>query len=851
MNEMFSQGGKGSTGILTNKQAIARHFGVKQSEVVYFSVGAVLSGYKVIYDKGTQRAYSLPANIGSGVTAISLSPAGVLVHSAGSVDLGALAVTRKEYVTLPDTFTSGSVIQTKNELLTHNGTQYRWAGGLPKSVPLNSTPVSAGGISPTAWVIANDELIRQELNNGLIPPVGSTSVYDVPGIVVNTTTDNRAAAYAFPGKIFIPNGVTIRCNLLPDDDVRKFVGEGKLIVKNQWYAKDHTFDIAASMNGNNKTVNDEIYCAFRDQTFCRIGIIGDSITDGAWGKQDWSSPPTNSDGDLDAPSTYNHSLSGGSHSWTEHWMNGLLLTQSRRSGETIYQSANCSVSGKKLSDGWGYRNFDRGFFGNTRYGAEAPRVCILAMGWNDSSASIATYRDQIDKFVRKAWGYGCAVGIVTVNDNDSVRMAFELSTKKYMADKLGVEYFNLGPNLTSASSRNEQTGYYYYVKKDGTWDTTHPQELGQMAMGNAMYMQTLGNKYCRRVRPGDMLTQAAVENYWDCVGYPSGTHYAPQYVPVSGAPALNVFRFLSKCVTNENVTMTTMVWCEEEGMTVSLLEPWTNAAVVGQSHNIRVESPVGKALFESGEYQERNTQINAYRTVLNGKTAMSYFGGGKTLTTYMGRLRKGLNFIRYIIDGSPTDAYFPMLKFGSYKTDGVKLPMVRLSKEPNMTRPAPVMKQSNANDYGVFGEVLSGTQFSKTADSHLYNGASVGYLAVPRGLKKNTYIALNYNPLTNVGVLVGVNAAGNMCIGTFNNANPTDWVVFGDTTREDKGFKVWEYTSSSTGAHTFTVESDDGTATTSAFSTTVATSGYVGLYNPSASSQLFTLEYSMTIGNVG
>lgn len=93
MNEMFSQGGKGSTGILTNKQAIARKFGVKQSEVVYFSVGALLDGYKVIYDKVTQRAYSLPANLGSGVTAVSLSAA-VLVHSAGSVDLGELAVSR-------------------------------------------------------------------------------------------------------------------------------------------------------------------------------------------------------------------------------------------------------------------------------------------------------------------------------------------------------------------------------------------------------------------------------------------------------------------------------------------------------------------------------------------------------------------------------------------------------------------------------------------------------------------------------------------------------------------------------------------------------------------------------------
>ena len=93
MNEMFSQGGKGSTGILTNKQAIARKFGVKQSEVVYFSVGVDLGGYKVIYDKETQRAYSLPADIAPGTTAISLSAA-VLVHSAGSVDLGELAVSR-------------------------------------------------------------------------------------------------------------------------------------------------------------------------------------------------------------------------------------------------------------------------------------------------------------------------------------------------------------------------------------------------------------------------------------------------------------------------------------------------------------------------------------------------------------------------------------------------------------------------------------------------------------------------------------------------------------------------------------------------------------------------------------
>lgn len=163
MNELFSQGGKGSTGILTNKQAVARHFGVKQSEVVYFSVGAVLTGYKVIYDKESQRAYSLPADIGSGVTAVSLSSAGVLVHSAGSVDLGELVVSREEYVTLPGSFDTGVIVNVKNELVVFTDGKYRWDGELPKIVPAGSTPASTGGVGLGAWVSVGDASLRSEL----------------------------------------------------------------------------------------------------------------------------------------------------------------------------------------------------------------------------------------------------------------------------------------------------------------------------------------------------------------------------------------------------------------------------------------------------------------------------------------------------------------------------------------------------------------------------------------------------------------------------------------------------------------------------------------------------------------
>lgn len=160
MNEMFSQGGKGSTGILTNKQAIARKFGVKQSEVVYFSTGAALYGYKVIYDKETQRAYSLPTDIAAGTTATTLSTQAVLVHSAGSVDLGSLAVTRGEFVTLPGSFVTGGTVNTRNELLIHEGNGYHYLGALPVTVAPGSTPVGDSN-----WNQQTDSQLRQDLES--------------------------------------------------------------------------------------------------------------------------------------------------------------------------------------------------------------------------------------------------------------------------------------------------------------------------------------------------------------------------------------------------------------------------------------------------------------------------------------------------------------------------------------------------------------------------------------------------------------------------------------------------------------------------------------------------------------
>lgn len=143
---------KGSTSVLINMASIARNFGVADTEVCYAKPGQSLDGYKVIYDKDSHRAYSLPALLGTDLTVVSFSAAGVLTVASGPIDLGALAVTRNEYVTLPGSFISGATLTVRNDVLTSDGIQYRWAGTLPKVVTAGQTPDNSGGISPTAWV---------------------------------------------------------------------------------------------------------------------------------------------------------------------------------------------------------------------------------------------------------------------------------------------------------------------------------------------------------------------------------------------------------------------------------------------------------------------------------------------------------------------------------------------------------------------------------------------------------------------------------------------------------------------------------------------------------------------------
>lgn len=133
-----------------NKQSIARNFGVNDNEVCYAKPGQILDGYKVIYDRVTQRSYRLPAGLVGVVQ--SLSVTGILNYVGGSVDLGDLAFQRKEYCNTAYLVGTAFIVNTHNETVLYNGRRYCWAGALPKTMSASDTPLNAGGISAGNWV---------------------------------------------------------------------------------------------------------------------------------------------------------------------------------------------------------------------------------------------------------------------------------------------------------------------------------------------------------------------------------------------------------------------------------------------------------------------------------------------------------------------------------------------------------------------------------------------------------------------------------------------------------------------------------------------------------------------------
>ncbi len=559
------------------------------------------------------------------------------------------AILNYGYIT-KDSFEDGSTISLANECLRwkSNGEYYRWDGILPKVVPPGSTPDSTGGIGDGKWVSVGDAALRTELSNGKYRS-DALAVKYVPGVVIDSTTDNRAAVYAYTGQIYVPKGVQLRCNFLPDDDVTKFTGEGKILTRDPW-GNEHVFDVSLATHGSKYTAFNVINQFARRNTRCRVGIVGDSITDGAYGTG-WVANPTDSNGDLSS-TNYDHNSNGGAGSWFRtftDWLNRFT-----KNGAYIFKAENCASSGKRLIDGWANRNFDHGFFKNTAYGNVPPDVCFMSMGVNDNgqldTLGFDQYLFRFEQFIRKAWGYGCAVCVVSMNQNGSQWAALEASIKKHIERLFpAVEFLDLSQPVTEMY---RDLGSYTLEDiarrpTDGTFDNTHFAPLGH---------QYIGAYAARAVMPYRVHTAKKGNNFVPTVdndiqpfGYPSGSTYSVGMGRLSGNTYLNgLTGWGVVSPATENLTIRYFVWCDTSDISMVIFEPYNPTYVAaGRANSVSIrQQDIRNAAFFSG-----NIASNGVSSFAN------------KLTTRTGILKKGLNQIEIIYDGTPSKVYPPALLF--------------------------------------------------------------------------------------------------------------------------------------------------------------------------------------------
>mgnify|MGYP001128650058 CR=1 FL=1 len=359
-----------------------------------------------------------------------------------------------------------------------NGMFYQWTKELPKRVNQGSTPFKTDGTLVDGWVDRTDLTTRAELVKGQYR-TDAMSVYFVPGVVIDNDTDNRNAIFAFSGQIYVPADTRFRCNLLPDDDITKFLGEGKILTRDPW-GNEHVFDVALANSLTQRfSVKSKIGSILLKDLNPRLGIVGDSITDGR-ASTSWVPNPTDSNGNLSS-TNYDHDANGGKNGYLAVFRNiskHAMGLNPNRSLETF----NASSSGKKLIDGWAYRNIDYGFFQNAAYKNAAPDVILLAMGHNDQITNdnhVENYLAAFDRFIRKCRGYGATVGLIS-NSMCDVRNDRTEAFKDAVVRKYGVEWYDIGSPLIDYGMSGKSTiGDVWFMGDLVTqYDFTHPNQPG-------------------------------------------------------------------------------------------------------------------------------------------------------------------------------------------------------------------------------------------------------------------------------------------------------------------------------------------------------------------------------------
>lgn len=145
-----------------------------------------------------------------------------------------------EKVSAVKTFTEGATLESPREEILHGSYRLVWTGGVPKVVPVASSPETTGGVGPGRWAYTSDAAIRSSLREregANLSGFRARTVYarlsdkvtltDYPGAVEGKDNDSTAAfvaAYATGRFVYVPAGEWFTHTYIPN----KTFGEGRI-----------------------------------------------------------------------------------------------------------------------------------------------------------------------------------------------------------------------------------------------------------------------------------------------------------------------------------------------------------------------------------------------------------------------------------------------------------------------------------------------------------------------------------------------------------------------------------------------------------------------------------------------
>jgi lysophospholipase L1-like esterase len=361
----------------------------------------------------------------------------------------------------------------------------------------------------------------------------------------------------------------------------------------------------------------------------KVACYGDSTTDGNQ-TTGWTANPV--DGSGDAVGTTNHASTA-----PNAWPAALQTILRAMHGNNGIVCWNAGYSGKRITDGWAYRNFEKAIVSNPEYGV--PDVVIIGFGLNDqplAGSQNAVLTAEMRKLAQKAMAYGAVPVFLTcdaapshTSSRDNREQSRQVdATKIAVCAELSIPILEMGRALDRWASgnsdgyrwREQQTDYLHFG------DAGHSLKAGFIA--KHFYRDTVEVEAGKRRIVGTWSSELNS-------GHPDGTfdtftssngRFAGNWIIPRGAMA------------SGDVMADCWVWCES-----------AEASAVYRGFDGDVDNEYANGLTD-GSYFQIWSPITGTRTARPSSTGFKAAANGyrrADMPAVLGKLNWGLNRITY------------------------------------------------------------------------------------------------------------------------------------------------------------------------------------------------------------